>query len=76
MAKMPLPVFLLNGTIVGGFFLFYAFIILCSDFSRSWSFSIVERGNSSVEMKVLLVGDCCSYWFDFVRGTHFSGFSG
>ena len=24
---------------------------------------------------VLPVGDCCSYWFDFVGGTHFSGFS-
>ena len=48
--------------------MFYAFIILCFGFSRSWSFSIVERGTGSVEVKVLPVSDCCSYWFDFVEG--------
>ena len=75
MVKMPLPVFLLNGTIAGGFFCF-TLLSLCSDFSRLWSFSIVERGSGSMEVKVLPVGDCCSYWFDFVGGTHFSGFFG
>ena len=75
MAKMLLLVFLLNGTIAGGFFCF-TLLSLCSDFSRSWSFSIVERGSSSVELKVLPMDDCCSYWFDFVGDTHFSDFSG
>ena len=48
---------------------FYAFMVLCFPFSLSCWFSINERVNSSMEVKVLPIGDCCCCWFIFVGGT-------